>query len=84
MEQYKKKVSLVEDTLIVNSKSYDVDTIYDLLDDLHPTTPVAYGGTGSSVKRSENWSHPIPSIGLGRHTTTFPRETCVRYPMNSV
>ena len=21
-------------------------------------------------KRSENWSHLIPSIGLGRHTTT--------------
>ena len=26
--------------------------------------------TVSSVKRSENWSHPIPSIGLGRKTTT--------------
>ena len=35
-----------------------------------PTTPAACGGTGSSVKRSENWSHPIPSIGLGRKTTT--------------
>ena len=35
-----------------------------------PTTPAACGGTGSSVKRSENWSHPIPSIGLGRQTTT--------------
>ena len=37
-----------------------------------PTTPSACGGTGSSVKRSENWiwSHPIPSIGLGRKTTT--------------
>ena len=23
-----------------------------------------------SVKRFENWSHPIPAIGLGRHTTT--------------
>ena len=22
------------------------------------------------MKRSENWSHPIPSIGLGRQTTT--------------
>ena len=33
-------------------------------------TPAACGGTGSSVKRSENWSHPIPSIGLGRQTTT--------------
>ena len=32
------------------------------------------GGTGSSVKRSENWSHPIPSIGLGRHTTTKPMD----------
>ena len=31
---------------------------------------VACGGTGSSVKRSGNWSHPIPSIGLGRQTTT--------------
>ena len=31
---------------------------------------VACGGTGSSVNRSENWSRPIPSIGLGRHTTT--------------
>ena len=36
MEQYKYKVSLVEDTLIVNNKSYDVDTIDDLPDDLHP------------------------------------------------
>ena len=35
-----------------------------------PTTPAACDGTGSSVKRSENWSHPIPSIGLGRQTTT--------------
>ena len=35
-----------------------------------PTTPAACGGTGSSVKRSENLSHPIPSIGLGRQTTT--------------
>ena len=26
-------------------------------------------GTGSSVKRSENCSRPIPSIGLGRQTT---------------
>ena len=32
-------------------------------------------GTGGSVKISENWSHPIPSIGLGRHTTTST--TCV-------
>ena len=38
-----------------------------------PTSPAACGGTGSSVKRSENWSHPIPSIGLGRHTTTTTR-----------
>ena len=35
-----------------------------------PTTPAACGGTGSSVKRSANWSHPIPAIGLVRHTTT--------------
>ena len=35
-----------------------------------PTTPVACSGTSSSVKRSENWSHPITSIGLGRKTTT--------------
>ena len=35
------------------------------------TTPAACGGTGSSVKRSENWSHPIPSIGLVRQTTTL-------------
>ena len=40
-----------------------------------PTTPAACGGTGSSVKRSENWSHPIPSIGLGRHTTTTGQVT---------
>ena len=33
-------------------------------------TPSACGGTGSSVKRSENLSHPISSIDLGRHTTT--------------
>ena len=31
-----------------------------------PSIPAACGGTGSSVKRSENWS----SIGLGRQTTT--------------
>ena len=36
-----------------------------------PMTPAAFGGTGSSVKRSENWSHPIPSISLGRQTTTY-------------
>ena len=35
-----------------------------------PTTPAACGGTGNSVKRPENLSHPIPSIGLGRQTTT--------------
>ena len=35
-----------------------------------PMTPAACGGSGSFVKRSENWGHPIPSIGLGRHTTT--------------
>ena len=34
MEQYNNKVSLVEDTLIVNNKSYDVGTIDDLPDDL--------------------------------------------------
>ena len=28
------------------------------------------GGTGRSVKRSEICSRPIPSIGLGRQTTT--------------
>ena len=33
------------------------------------TTPAACSGTGSSVKRSENWSRPIPSIGCGRQTT---------------
>ena len=40
MDQYKNKVSLVDDTLIVNSKSYDVDTIDNLLDDLQPKTCV--------------------------------------------
>ena len=35
-----------------------------------PTTPATCGGTGSSVKRYENWSHPIPSISVGRQTTT--------------
>ena len=34
------------------------------------TPPAGCGGTVSSVKRSENWSHPILSIGLGRHTKT--------------
>ena len=33
-------------------------------------TPAACGGTGSSVKRSQYLSRPIPSIGLGRDTTT--------------
>ena len=46
-----------------------------------PTTPTACGETGSSVKKSENWSHPIPSIGLGRQTTTpqdsFPEFTII-------
>ena len=37
-----------------------------------PTPPAACGGTGSSVKRSKNWSHPILSIGRGRQTTTTP------------
>ena len=32
------------------------------------TTPVACGGTGSSVKRYENGSHPIRSIDLERKT----------------
>ena len=36
-----------------------------------PKTPAACDGTGSSVKISENWSRPIPSIGLGWHTTTI-------------
>ena len=35
-----------------------------------PTTPAACGATGSFVKRAENCSHPISSIGLGRQTTT--------------
>ena len=34
-----------------------------------PTTPVACGGTGSSVKRYGNWCYRIPSTGLGRKTT---------------
>ena len=43
-----------------------------------PTTPAACSGTGSSVKRSENWSHPIPSIGLRRQTTTtLYTEACI-------
>ena len=31
-----------------------------------PTTPAACGGTGSSVKRSENWSPLIPSFHRSR------------------
>ena len=57
-----------------------------------PTTPAACYGTSSSVKRSEKWSHPIPSIGLGRHTTTttshtkwkvFFLENCLVYSIKS-
>ena len=36
-----------------------------------PTSAVSCGGTVISAKRSENWSHPISSIGLGRHKTIF-------------
>ena len=39
-----------------------------------PWTPSAWGGTGSSVKISENWSHPFPSIALGRQTTRTTME----------
>ena len=45
---------------------------------------VSCGGTGSSVKRSINWSHPIPSIGLGRQTTTTPCCFCVQFCILSV
>ena len=48
-----------------------------------PTTPAACGGTGSSVKRSENWCHPIPSIGLGRQTTTTTTILCSVYLKSS-
>ena len=36
-----------------------------------PTTPTVCGGTSSSVKRSENWSHPIPFIGLRKRTISL-------------
>ena len=35
-----------------------------------PTTTVTYGGNGSSVNIFQNWSHPIPSIDLGRNAIT--------------
>ena len=65
MEQYKNNVSLVEDTLIVNRKSYDVDTIDDLLDDLHPRNMceksneqcLVFGGMYSEYSKRSNWSH---------------------------
>ena len=65
MDQYKNKLSLVEDTLIVNSKSYDVDTIDDLPDDFHPKNMceksnaqcLVFGGMYSEYSKHSNWSH---------------------------
>ena len=62
MEQYKNNVSLVEDTLIVNSKSYGVDTIDDFLDDLHPRNMceksneqcLVFGGMYSEYSKRSN------------------------------
>ena len=50
--------------------------IYNNKSTLHvPTTPAACDATGSSVKRSKNWSRPIPSISLRRKTTTKSTKT---------
>ena len=65
MDPYKNKVSLVEDTLIVNSKSYDVDTIDDPPDDIHPKNMseksnaqcLVFGGMYSEYSKHSNWSH---------------------------
>ena len=59
-----------EDTLIVNSKSYDVDTIDDLPDDLHPKNMceksnaqcLVFGGMYSEYSKHSNWSHSSNSL----------------------
>ena len=61
MDQYKNRVSLVEDTLIVNSESYDVDTIDD------PYTRnmclksnkqwLVFAGLYSEYSKHSNWTH---------------------------
>ena len=60
-----------QESMITGTDFVDLSSAYDTVNHrCVPTTPAACGGTGSSVKRSENWSHSIPSIGNGRQTTT--------------
>ena len=64
MEKYKNRVFLSEDTLFVHSKPYNVDTIGDLPDDLHPRhmceksndNCVVFGGLYSEYSKHSNWS----------------------------
>ena len=87
MEQYKNKVSLVEDTLIVNSKSYDVDTIDDLPDDLHPKNRceksnaqcLVFGGMYSEYSKYSNWSHSKFTF-KGKHFCAWNKATCTIKP----
>ena len=51
-------------------EEYVIIIIYNKMCIKWPTTPAACGGTGSYVKISENFSRPILSLGLRRHTTT--------------
>lgn len=63
-EKYRNSVSLFEDTLIVNSKPYNVNTIDDLPDDIHPRNMceksdekcVVFGGMYSEYSKHSNWS----------------------------
>ena len=64
MEKYRAKVSLVEDSLVINNKRYYVDTIDELPDDLHPRQMcersndrvLVFGGLYSEYSKHSNWS----------------------------
>lgn len=66
MPQYERKVSMVEDVLVVDSKRYTIDTISKLPDELHPkkftsktneeSTVYVFGGTLSEYNSFSNWS----------------------------
>ena len=65
MDKYKSKVSLREDTLLINNQPYNVDTLSDLPEDLHPRNMceksdekcLVFGGLFSEFSSHSNWSN---------------------------
>ena len=63
MDKYRSSVSLHEDTLLINSRSYNVDTLADLPIDLHPNNMceksdekcLVFGGLYSEFSTHSNW-----------------------------